>query len=180
MSLAPDWRVDDSAVSPIDLERDPKSGEPDPAHLDYALLRLATKVGLALVKSDGEQAELGAEPRGWITVPSSPADFEVGTPVFIVHHPDGAPLSFALDTSGMLGPNGNATRVRYTTNTLGGSSGAPCFDQDWALMALHHSGDPNFDPLHKPSYNEGIPTSEIRRLLKVRGLDSLLDHPPPV
>lgn len=178
VALAPDWLVDTSPVSPIDLEREPKSGDPDGTHLDYALLRLAQKVGLDAVKSEGERAERDAEPRGWITVPAGPADFEVDTPVFIVQHPDGAPLSFALDTSGMLGLNGNGTRVRYTTSTLGGSSGSPCFDQDWALVALHHSGDPNFDPVHKPSYNEGIPVSEIRRLLKTRGLDAVLDYPP--
>jgi len=179
IGLAGDWLVDSSPVSPVDEEREPKSTDPDPAHLDYALLRLATKVGEQPVTSQGEKAEKQAEPRGWIQVPTTASDFEAGSPVFIVQHPDGAPLRFTLDTSGMRGLNGNATRVRYTTNTLGGSSGSPCFDQDWVLIALHHSGDPNFDPLHTPAYNEGVPVNEIRRLLKVRGFDALLDQAPP-
>ncbi|HYO71036.1 MAG TPA: serine protease, partial [Archangium sp.] len=46
----------------------------------------------------------------------------------------------------------------YRTNTLEGSSGSPCFSQDWALVALHHSGGPG--ALAK--YNEGIPISTLR------------------
>ena len=37
-------------------------------------------------------------------------------------------------------------------------------------VALHHSGDPNFDPAHKPDYNEGIPFTAILALLEKRGL----------
>ena len=47
----------------------------------------------------------------------------------------------------LLSSNANNTRVRYRTNTEEGSSGAPCFDKDWELVALHHSGDPNYEAL---------------------------------
>jgi V8-like Glu-specific endopeptidase len=59
--------------------------------------------------------------------------------------------------------------VTYKTNTEAGSSGSPCFNANWDLVALHHSGDPNFDPGHKPTYNEGIPFSAIANLLHERG-----------
>jgi hypothetical protein len=179
VALATDWLIDSSPVSPVDLMADPGGAQPDPSHLDYALLRLARKVGAEPVKGDRERAESGADLRGWIRVPTGAAEFEPKTPIFIVQHPDGAPLSFALDTAGLIGLNGNGTRVRYRTNTLGGSSGSPCFDQDWQLVALHHSGDPNFDPLHKPAYNEGIPVSAIRAALRARGLEGEFDHPLP-
>ena len=68
----------------------------------------------------------------------------------------------------------NGTRVTYTVNTEGGSSGAPCFNTDWELVALHHSGDPNFDPDHKPEYNEGIPIAAIVALLTERGKQNQL------
>ena len=65
--------------------------------------------------------------------------------------------------------NANRTRLTYKVNTEGGSSGAPCFSTDWELLALHHSGDPNFDLDHKPQYNEGIPLEAILNLLTERG-----------
>jgi hypothetical protein len=99
-------------------------------------------------------------------------------PLLILQHPDSAPLKLALDMSGVLGPNGNGTRVKYSVNTEGGSSGAPCFNTDWQLVALHHSGDPNFDPDHKPAYNEGIPIGAILALLTERGKRDLLGKPP--
>ncbi len=56
--------------------------------------------------------------------------------------------------------NANQTRVRYRTNTETGSSGSPCFNSDWDLVALHHSGI--------VKYNEGIPINCIVALLKQR------------
>lgn len=179
IELASDWLIDSSPISPVDLLADAGDAEPDPSHLDYALLRLARPVGAEPLKGEGERAETGAEVRGWIRVPGGIADFEPDTPIFIVQHPDAAPLSFALDTAGLIGANRSGTRVRYRTNTLGGSSGSPCFDQDWQLVALHHTGDPNFDPLHRPAYNEGIPVSAVRASVESRGLGGVLDQPLP-
>jgi V8-like Glu-specific endopeptidase len=61
----------------------------------------------------------------------------------------------------------NNTRVRYRTNTEEGSSGSPCFNQDWELVALHHSGDPNFE--RPATYNEGIPFEAILKRLAAKG-----------
>lgn len=73
------------------------------------------------------------------------------------------------DTKAIIGMNQASTRVRYRTNTEGGSSGSPCFTPDFELVALHHSGDPNFDPAHKPTYNQGIPMSLIAQRLSDHG-----------
>ena len=51
------------------------------------------------------------------------------------------------------------------TNTSPGSSGSPCFDKGWNLVALHHSGDPAGVLRH----NQGVPIGAIRRLLESRG-----------
>ena len=66
--------------------------------------------------------------------------------------------------------NANRSRVRYSTNTESGSSGSPCFDQNWNLVALHHGGDPNFDVGHRPEFNEGIPVDAIVTFLNRQGL----------
>jgi V8-like Glu-specific endopeptidase len=174
VKLATKWLIDSSPASAVDLMPEPKPGLPGVEELDYALLRLERKLGDQPITGTGENAELQADKRGWIKVPAGKQTFDAQTPIFIVQHPDAAPLAFAMDTTGVLGPNGNGTRVKYTTNTLGGSSGSPCFNQDWELVALHHSGDPNFDPITKPAYNEGIPMHAIRRLLAQRQLESIL------
>ena len=80
-------------------------------------------------------------------------------------------MKLAFDTEGVLGVNANRTRVTYTTNTLGGSSGSPCFNQHLELIALHHAGDPKYAPMYFPKFNEGIPISAIRERLRARGLD---------
>jgi V8-like Glu-specific endopeptidase len=72
----------------------------------------------------------------------------------------------ALDTDAILGLNANNTRVRYTTNTERGSSGAPCFGLDWKLIALHHYGDPAYG---SPKYNQGVPIHLIRERIRHNG-----------
>ena len=51
-------------------------------------------------------------------------------------------LKLALESNAVV--NVTPTRVQYRTNTLGGSSGSPCFTQKWELAALHHRGDPKY------------------------------------
>jgi hypothetical protein len=83
-------------------------------------------------------------------------------------------LELAMDTSAIIGVNHGRTRVRYRTNTEPGSSGSPCLSPDFELLALHHSGDPDFDPSHKPEYNQGIPMDLIAKLLRDRGHGGVL------
>ena len=86
-------------------------------------------------------------------------------PLQILLHPRAAPLKLAVDTDAVTRVNANGTRVRYATNTEAGSSGSPCFDMDFLLVALHHYGDPQY---HQPKYNQGIPIGKIRdRLTRV-------------
>jgi hypothetical protein len=92
-------------------------------------------------------------------------------PLLILQHPkkpdqylqtvDLHPLRFAFDV--VTEVNENSSRVRYKVNSEPGSSGSPCFDPDWNLVALHHSGDPR--EIVPAEYNEGIPISSIRRAL---------------
>jgi len=66
------------------------------------------------------------------------------------------------------------SRVTYTTNTEGGSSGSPCFSQQLVPVALHHAGDPAYP--HVGRVNEGIPLSTIRKLLRTKGLEGGLGY----
>ncbi len=169
--LADDWLIDSSLPSAIDLQPEPKNGVPEPDHLDYALLRLETDAGNRPV---GANAVPGAPPRGWLTVSPHADTFAADSALFIVQHPDGEPMQLALDLQAVIKVNANGTRVQYRTNTLGGSSGSPCFNKDWELVALHHSGDPNFAELHHAEFNEGIPFAAITSLLAARKLANVL------
>jgi hypothetical protein len=144
-----------------------KTALPALDQLDYALLHVA---GVPGSQQLGGKVEPGGVTRGWIKVPNVSYDFVAHTPLFIMQHPRGLPLKLALDMDAIIGLNQNDTRVTYKTNTEAGSSGSPCFNSNWDLVAIHHSGDPDFDPAHKPEYNEGIPVHTILALLEQRGL----------
>lgn len=151
------WRVDLSRYSRAEANGDPDRELPAADELDYALIRLAAPVGAAPVGKSS-----GSPRRGWITIPEASATIEPGQPLAIVQHPNGAPIKLALDTNGVIGLNANGTRLRYATNTDRGSSGSPCFNIDWRLMALHHMGDPAWK---SPKFNQGIPIAAIRQRL---------------
>jgi hypothetical protein len=177
--LADDWHIDASPPSPVD-EQPPQDGVvPDPEQLDYAIVRLAPdqETGLPPGKAPLAKPNL-ADPkpmpeRGCIPLPEGEYGFAKETALHILQHPGGNPIKLALDTSGVLdvdkvngtGFNGNRTRVRYRTNTGHGSSGSPCFDAAWNLIALHHAGDPNYPKFKKADYNQGVPISRIRERL---------------
>jgi len=144
-----------------------KAGNPDNPlptmdELDYALMRLASRVG--------EQQVYGA-PRGWIALPKTVLPLPADAPILIVQHPEGTPMKLALDTQAVVGLNGNGTRIRYRTNTDPGSSGSPVFTMDWDLVALHHYGDPKWE---KPQFNQGVPIELIRQRIVKDGFETAL------
>jgi nucleoside phosphorylase len=161
--LADDWLVDSSPASHWDNVAPPKAGDPQPDELDYALLRLKGSPGKDPV---GLSPQPGAFQRGWVKVPQQEYPFPVGSALLILQHPNRTPLKLSLDTNAILGLNGNQTRVTYRTNTESGSSGSPCFNLNWELVALHHAGDPGS---FAPQYNQGIPIRAILKLLEARG-----------
>ena len=166
---AKDWLIDKSPPSPVDDIPGPKDTVPEPDQLDYALLRVAEPLGNRPVGVKGGPSD---SLRGWIKVTATEYNFLPDTALFIMQHPKAAPLKLALDTNAIIRVNANSTRVWYRTNTEGGSSGSPCFNSLWELVALHHYGDP--DPVRKPLYNEGIPFAAIQKLLEQRGFSSVL------
>ena len=161
--LSPEWKVDLSPSHPLDQL-------PPPDRLDYAVLRLNGTPGNDVI---APVPGASGPKRGWLELKMRD-DFAPNRPLFIIQHPKGDPLKLAFEPVSIIGVNENATRVRYRTNTKEGSSGSPCFNADWELVAMHHSGDPDF--YHDPRYNEGIPISAIIRLLEKRGLSAALEN----
>ena len=63
--------------------------------------------------------------------------------------------------------------VKYLTDTMEGSSGAPVFDADGKIIALHHVGGKPQEIIGKPPLkkNEGIRVSRIVEGLKAQGVN---------
>lgn len=158
------WLVDYSNYSELDLT-DTLNPLPEENELDYALLSLQDGIG---DKPIGNNPEPNAAKRGWIDLSDIDYPFETDSGIIIVQHPEGEPLKLTIDTQSLILVNDNKTRVRYRTNTEKGSSGSPCFNMNLDIVALHHSGDPNFEQFHHPTYNQGIPISKIFRLISDR------------
>jgi hypothetical protein len=155
-----DWLA---AASPSGPVTDADAVAPDA--LDYALLRVEGSPGSEPI--GGDSAEPGAEPRGWITVPRRPFDLVPGSPLYIAFHlPDG-PLQISMSAEGVIGLDPTGTRLRYRANTRPGSSGAPCFDANWELIAMHQ--------LAREDGGQGLAISAVVRDLQARKLAGLLD-----
>jgi hypothetical protein len=160
-----------SPYADYDLDQGPLDRTWPHGYLDFALLRLAEGVG---TKPAGQPVPVGqteAPPRSWIKFPNTGFTLVPKQDLFIVQHPQGEPLKVAFGTQAVIGSDRSNQRVRYRTNSEQGSSGSPCFNGEWKLVALHHSGDPNF---WHPQYNQGIPVHNIVRFLTGENKKDLL------
>lgn len=149
---------------------------PTPEQLDYALVRLERPLGREPLDTNPKSGAT-IPLRGWVRVPASDPTITPRMPILILQHARTESLKLALDTEGVTQVNVNGTRVRYATNTESGSSGSPCFDLNWGLVALHHYGDP--EEHHPPEWNQGVPISMIRERLRRAGQASVLGGDPP-
>lgn len=117
------------------------------ADLDVALLPVEGRPGERPI------GEVTGQPvRGWL-LPERQSP-KTGQLLFIVQHPGAnESLKIAADFVQEVG----VKRFTYRTNTGGGSSGAPCFNDRWELVALHRAGHdaPN------PTFNQGVPFTAI-------------------
>lgn len=92
--------------------------------LDYVLLRVDDKILNAngIKKAECEFNNQPAEKTG----------------LTILQHPDGESMKLAVSSDGIAKVFSNGL-VQYVTKTSGGSSGSPCFNDDWKVVALHHA-----------------------------------------
>ncbi|MBK8176305.1 MAG: trypsin-like peptidase domain-containing protein [Rhodospirillales bacterium] len=91
----------------------------------------------------------------------------------IIQHPEGRHKEVTLQQNQVLQDTGVV--LHYASDTLGGSSGSPVFNNRWELIALHHAskkiepGTSFGDGVPVPEYvNEGIKISAIAADLEAR------------
>lgn len=108
--------------------------------LDYALIRLPQGTG-----------------RKAIPTPA-PYAFTEGDIYICVQHPAGEPMKLGIGTMAGTQPATaeNPPCVKYTTNTLGGSSGSPVFNLSWRPVALHRAAD-----APGVNLNVGVPLRQV-------------------
>ena len=94
--------------------------------LDYALLRVEEKIRKA---SEVQKAECDFE-----------RSLSKGMGLTILQHPEGESMKLAVSRDGVTSILQERGLVQYATKTAGGSSGSPCFNEDWKVVALHHAG----------------------------------------
>jgi len=104
----------------------------DPA-LDF------TFVGTAPLSTKGQPIDRYP----WLQLIGTLGKAEKGDPLNIIQHPRGGLKQIALRNNEVIEiPEGKTSFLYYTTDTEPGSSGSPCFNDQWELVALHHSGVP--------------------------------------
>jgi hypothetical protein len=135
---------------------------PPSGNWDYALVRLAEPVGSQPIGSDPSG---GGDKRGYYSLDGGSYQFDKDEPLLIVGHPDGRPMQLSYACPSGVSPTQHSSRIRYQTNTEGGSSGSPVFNRNWRVVALHHAAGPTAIPgefnLQGGNFNQGIPVSNI-------------------
>ncbi|BCL34476.1 effector-associated domain EAD1-containing protein [Nostoc sp. MS1] len=61
------------------------------------------------------------------------------TGINVLQHPEGDSMKLSVSQDGITGVYQHRGLVQYVNKTAVGSSGSPCFDENWYLIALHHA-----------------------------------------
>jgi hypothetical protein len=104
------------------------------AELDFMVVRLDKTLGSLPL----EEAVKGAPARGSWALPKGPRELRAG--LACLQHPRGQPLKLAIDPAGVPSAPEGGKYLRYDLPTQPGSSGAPVFDNEYRLIALHRFG----------------------------------------
>lgn len=94
------------------------------AELDFALLRV-------------EPAIKQAENLKVVEFAQEPATLR--DTIHMLQHPGGQTMQLALSGNAITYVSDDATRLEYVTPAAKGSSGSPCFNEDWKVVALHRA-----------------------------------------
>ncbi len=101
---------------------------------------------------------------GYLSLIKQTGKVPLGEYVSIIQHPNGGYKSIVLRENKITDIFDNF--IHYTADTFPGSSGSVVCNDNWDVIALHHSSVP--DPEHPGEYiaNEGIRISSILKYIK--------------
>lgn len=162
-----DHDLDGVVREPVQFNLDPRSLLFTSAELDITLVAVAAFA----------ESGVPLDRYGWLPlIPLSGKSVD-GEWVSIVQHPGGQPKQIAIHASqivklpsAIIGGVNLANFIHYSTDTEPGSSGAPVFNDQWQVVAIHHKAvpAPGQPPGAPPRWlgNEGVRISAIFRLLE--------------
>jgi V8-like Glu-specific endopeptidase len=139
--------VDNTPDTVVRMEFDPDAFFAADQRLDFALVAVAPT-------ADGR---LPGEVFGWNRLSLQLGKLVIGEKVNIIGHPDGRLKEIALRDNAVLVRLDDF--VHYRTDTRPGNSGSPVFNDQWEVVALHHSGVPKKDDQGRVLRKDGRPWS---------------------
>ncbi len=80
----------------------------------------------------------------------------------ILQHPQGDSMKIAISSNAIANIFPDSGLMQYVTKALSGSSGSPCFNEDWKVVALHHAQKATYFG----SIREGILLSSIYKKIQ--------------
>jgi endonuclease G len=92
---------------------------------------------------------------GYLRLLADPGKLIKGEYVALIQHPDGNAKQAALRENQVIWADDSF--IHYETDTQPGSSGAPVFNDQWFMVALHHSGVPRTDGQGRWLKRDGTP-----------------------
>ncbi len=117
----------------VNFNLDPEAFFLTDRELDYTLVAL---------KNEAQNSETLSS-LGWHPLIAQEGKVIIGEYVSIIQHPEGKPKQIALRENQLV--DVLEEFLHYETDTAPGSSGAPVFNDQWEVVALHHSGVPMYD-----------------------------------
>jgi endonuclease G len=113
---------------------DPESFFYNTHNLDFAL------VAVKQIASDNQTP---LSDFGYIKLIGKPGKGLIGEYATLIHHPNKERKQISIRENRIVDTLDNF--IHYKTDSLGGSSGAPVFNDNWEVFALHHGGIPKRD-----------------------------------
>lgn len=152
LQLAFDEREQGRAIAPIEFRF-----QPDVAFLTSPVDELDfTLVAVEPVNEAGA----ALEQFGWLPLIAELGKVTQGQRVNIVHHPEGRPKQVSLRENFLALTLDRF--LHYMTDTKPGSSGAPVFNDEWEVVALHHAAreitDQEEISLYRQALGSNVPT----------------------
>ncbi|GGY00741.1 serine protease [Streptomyces djakartensis] len=137
--------VDNMPDTTVRMEFDPGTFFTADRRLDFALVAVAPA-------QDGRPP---GEIFGWNRLSVQLGKLVLGEKVNIIGHPDGRLKEIVLRDNAVLVRLDDF--VHYRTDTRPGNSGSPVFNDQWEVVALHHSGVPRRDGQGRVLRQDGRP-----------------------
>ncbi len=135
------------------LDTDTEDMKSSPNHeLDYTYIKIKDNPSKPLSQWGFLELDLFSDP-------------QIGDPAIIIQHPNGRRKEITFRNNNIISVWNS--KLFYLTDTLTGSSGAPVFNKEWKVIALHHKGKTENGGLvinaqgDKAPSNEGILIKDI-------------------